>query len=258
MNAERISGPRGGAAARSIQELILAEDLRPGDPLPTESELCERLGVSRSSVREAVRTLSSLDIVEVRHGHGTFVGRLSLAPLVDGLLFRARLGAADDTRVLREVVQMRIGLDLSVAEELVAAYRGTDNPDLRSLVEDMRTCAARGESFAVADRAFHESLLRPVDNELIRELVSAFWEVHTGALPLLGIAPDADILDTVDAHQAMVDALEAGDVAGYREAVMEHYAPLLRVLARGAAAGADAGAGTGVDADAGAAELRAR
>src|SRR5690625_4162533 len=71
----------GGSAVAWIQDLILAEGLAPGDPMPTEGALCEQLGISRSSVREAMRTLASLDIVEVRHGHGTFVGQLSLSPL---------------------------------------------------------------------------------------------------------------------------------------------------------------------------------
>src|SRR5690625_7067445 len=91
------------SATEAIKDLILAEGLRPGDPMPTESALCERLGISRSSVREAIRTLSSLDIVEVRHGHGTFVGGLSLAPLVNGLDFRARAESHDELRTLRQV-----------------------------------------------------------------------------------------------------------------------------------------------------------
>lgn len=102
----------GHNAVGSIQDLILVEGLGPGDPMPTENELCEQLAISRSSVREAMRTLASLDIVEVRHGHGTFVGQLSLAPLVDGLLFRARLDDGNDLRALREVVELRIALDL--------------------------------------------------------------------------------------------------------------------------------------------------
>ena len=108
----------GITAVDRIQELILEEGLAPGDPMPTEAALCERLGISRSSVREAMRTLASLDIVEVRHGHGTFVGALSLSPLVDGLLFRTRLDDGNDLRALREVVELRIALDLAVAEQL--------------------------------------------------------------------------------------------------------------------------------------------
>lgn len=221
---------RGDAAVRGIQDIILTEGLRPGDPLPTENDLCERLDISRSSLREAMRTLVSLDIVEVRHGHGTFVGGLSLAPLVDGLLFRARLNQGNDLRTLREVVQVRIGLDLSVAEDLIETYRGTENPELRGLVARMREQAARGEGFAEADSAFHASLISQLDNQLLQQLVAAFWQIHTAATPLLGIAPAHDIQLTVEAHQDMVDALEAGDVERYHAAVHAHYAPLARSL----------------------------
>lgn len=220
----------GGSVVAQIQDLILAEGLTPGDPMPTEGALCEQLGISRSSVREAMRTLVSLDIVEVRHGHGTFVGQLSLSPLVDGLLFRARLNDGNDLRALREVVEVRIALDLSVTEQLVEHYRGTTNPELTGLVDEMQQLASRGEAFASVDAAFHSTLLAPLPNGLLRQLAQAFWEIQTVAVPLLGIAPAERIIDTVNAHQAMLAALEAGDAPAYREAVIEHYRPLEAML----------------------------
>ncbi|MDO5663240.1 MAG: GntR family transcriptional regulator [Brachybacterium sp.] len=225
-------GPRRApSVVERIQELILRQGLRPGDPIPTEPELMLQLGVSRSSVREAIRTLSTLDIVSVRHGRGTTVGSMSMAPLVDGLLFRVRLNEGSDLRTLREVVHVRKALDVSVTDELLAAYRGTENPELAATVDRMRVLAEGGESFAEADSAFHALLLKPLDNELIKQLGHAFWEIHTAAQPLLQIPPAEDILDTVDAHQAMLDALEAGDEAAYHAAVVAHYRPLERVLA---------------------------
>lgn len=220
----------GQSAVERIQELILVEGLVPGDPMPTESALCERLAISRSSVREAMRTLASLDIVEVRHGHGTFVGQLSLAPLVDGLLFRARLDDGNDLRALREVVELRIALDLSVADQLVETFRDTRNPELEGLVEQMHELASAGRPFPEADAAFHSALYAPLSNGLLRQLAQAFWEIHTVAVPLLELPPAEDILDTVAAHQAMLSALEAGDASAYRAAVIAHYRPLGRVL----------------------------
>ena len=73
---------------REVMQLILDRKLRAGAPLPTEAELMEDLGVSRNSVREALKALQALDIVEIRHGYGTYVGEASLTPLVDGLTFR--------------------------------------------------------------------------------------------------------------------------------------------------------------------------
>ena len=95
-------------AANGITDYIKQHQLNPGDPLPTEARLCEALNLSRSSVREAVRTLASLDIVEVRHGHGTFVGTLSLSPLVQGLVLRTTIDSANSFAHLREVVEVRI------------------------------------------------------------------------------------------------------------------------------------------------------
>ncbi len=218
------------STVEAIKGVILDRRLGPGDPLPTEAELCATLGVSRSSVREAMRTLASLDIVEVRHGRGTFVGRLSLSPLVSGLVFRSLLNAGGGFTSLREVVDFRIALDLGIAEELVELHRGRQHPELEELVEGMRQRTARGESFAEEDQAFHTGLLAEIDNTLVRQLVGALWEVHTEVVPLLGIPQAEEIEHTVEAHAHMLTALEDGDIEAYREAVAEHYRPLITVI----------------------------
>lgn len=214
----------------AIKEYLLEHRLHPGDPLPTESVLGEQLGVSRSSVREAVRTLSALDIVEVRHGTGTFVGNLSLEPLINGLAFRGVLSPGEDYAALREVVGIRTALDLGVAEALVSAVQGTENAELHALVAEMVALSHRGEPFTVQDRAFHVALLAKLPNRLLGQMVEALWEVHTRVLPRLGVATPADIVETAAAHGEMLRAAENGDLAGYRAAVVRHYQPLLRVL----------------------------
>ncbi|MDO5629783.1 MAG: GntR family transcriptional regulator [Mobilicoccus sp.] len=226
--------PAKATPAESLKAYILQHELRPGDLLPTEPELCAELGVSRTSVREAVRTLASLDIIEVRHGRGTFVGGLSLAPLVNGLVFRSVLNTDATFRELREVVELRIALDLSVADELVGLYQGTDNDALHDLVAAMRDRMHAGQSFMDEDRAFHAQLLAPVQNTLLRQLAEAFWQVHTDVVPRLGISGSDDIADTVEAHGDMLAALEDGDTEAYRTAVIAHFAPLQRAIDRGA------------------------
>ncbi|MBX9244046.1 FadR family transcriptional regulator [Actinotalea ferrariae] len=223
---------RRATTADQIRELILAQGLRPGDPLPTESELCEELDVSRSSVREAVRTLSTLDIVEVRHGHGTFVGRMSLDPMVQALVFRGVLSPGDNLKALREVVEVRMALDLAMAEKVVGAVAGTEHPELDALVAEMLDRAARGEAFLEADRAFHTALLATIDNQLAGQLVGAFWDIHTAVLPRLGLALPEDLRQTSKAHGDMLTAAVTGDVVGYRCAVIEHYEPLQRALGK--------------------------
>ncbi len=226
----RGNGSLASEAAREIKRLILANGLRSGDLLPTESELCEKLGVSRSSVREAIRTLQTLDIVDVKHGRGTFVGKMSLQPLVETLAFRSVTSPGDDFRALREVVDVRVSLDLSFAERIVAHFEGTRHELLHLLVGEMVASARRGEPFAAADREFHTQLFSESGCEMVSQLVAAFWDVHTAVLPQLAIPTPCDIELTAKAHGDMLEAAEAGDVEAYRRAVNAHYAPLLRVL----------------------------
>lgn len=226
----RASGSLASEAAREIKKLILASGLRPGDSLPSEAELCEALGVSRSSIREAIRTLQTLDIVVVQHGRGTFVGEMSLQPLVETLAFRSIISPGSDFRALREVVDVRRSLDLNYADRIVAHFSGTRHDELHALVDSMVSSAQRDESFAAADRQFHTLLLQETGCEIVSQLVAAFWDVHTAVLPQLSIPTPHDIELTAKAHGDILAAAEAGDADAYRRAVDDHYAPLLRVL----------------------------
>ncbi|MGV8846323.1 FadR/GntR family transcriptional regulator [Tessaracoccus sp.] len=226
----RATGSLASEAAREIKSFILSKGLRPGDPLPSESDLCEQLGVSRSSVREAMRTLQTLDIVEVKHGRGTFVGDMSLQPLVETLAFRSVISPGDNFRALREVVDVRMSLDLHYAERIVRHFAGSHHVGLHALVAEMVEAAQRGESFASADRQFHFQLLEEAGGEIVSQLVAAFWDVHTAVLPQLSIPTPDDIELTARAHGDILEAAEGNDVGAYRRAVRRHYAPLLRVL----------------------------
>ncbi|MGF3054294.1 FadR/GntR family transcriptional regulator [Microbacterium sp. YY-03] len=218
------------ATADRIKDFILSEGLKPGDVLPTEAELCDHLGVSRSSVREAIRTLAALDIVEVRHGHGTFVGKMSLDALVQALVFRGVLSPGDDRHALREIVEVRQALDVSMAEQIIQALSGTKNRTLHLLVSEMEDLAAEGKPFPKQDRAFHVGLLARLDNSLVGQLVAAFWDVHTAVVPKLGLQVAADLEATARAHGEMLDAAESGNVEAFRTAVTAHYAPIVRTL----------------------------
>src|SRR5699024_6456441 len=116
----------GGSAVAWIQDLILAEGLAPGDPMPTEGALCEQLGLAR-----------------VGHRGGAVVGELSASPLVDGLLFRPRRNDGDDLRAGREVVEVGLARDLPVAEQGVGDSRGATNPELTGLVDERRRVASQ-------------------------------------------------------------------------------------------------------------------
>lgn len=238
MNAEAMAerapfstaGPRAESTTQQIKNYILLNRLRPGDLMPTEAELCSSLGVSRSSVREAIRTLAALDIIEVRHGYGTFVGNLTLAPLIEGLVFRGVLSPDDDLAALREIVEVRAALDHAMAENLIAGVKGTSNPDLEHLVDEMELRSSQNRSFAEVDLAFHAGLASRLENKLVQQLIIAFWEIQTAVYPKLGLAPPAQLDETARAHRRMLCAAQEGDLAAYHAAVVAHYAPIERAI----------------------------
>ena len=111
-------------------------------------ELCDELGCSRSSLREAMRTLVSLDIVEVRQGQGTFVSKMSLAPLIRGMVLRVTLDVDQSFEHLLQVVDTRQALEVSLADELAQVHDEDSIHELHELVNAMYRRVEQGESFA--------------------------------------------------------------------------------------------------------------
>lgn len=220
---------------QGVQEYIREHGLKTGDMMPSETALCEELGCSRSSLREAMRTLSTLDIVEIRHGYGTFVSKMSLEPLVHGMVLRLLLDPTESMVNLAQVVQTREALDLSLADELVEIYRGAETPELDEVLQKMRQAHARGEKFAEEDQRFHRLLLAPIANPIIRELTDAFWQIHNQVVSLLNLRELThveDIEDTIEAHEDTVKALVDGDADAYRKMVVAYYRPLRLAIER--------------------------
>lgn len=214
----------------AIKAYILRERLQPGDVLPTETQLCDAIGASRSSVREAVRKLEALNIVKVEHGKGTFVGSLSLDPMVETLAFRSMVSVGRNFADLQEVVQLRRLLDLGCADEVVASLAGTEQPQLMELADAMIASAAEDRTFLGPDIDFHLGLLDALHNTVAKQMVRSLWLVHMAVLPQLGLPVSDELNRTADAHKHMLTAALAGDVDGYREAVIDHYEPIESIL----------------------------
>ncbi|WP_018142903.1 FadR/GntR family transcriptional regulator [Alloscardovia criceti] len=217
----------------AIKSYIIHEGLQPGDPLPTESELCTHLKSARSSVREALRKLEALDIVSVVHGKGTFVGSLSLDPLVEALSFRAMIPQGNSYKNLRDVIEMRKILDQGMARQVVQEVQKLPESDiahLRDLTQSMIAKAQDGETFLDEDISFHQGLMKPVDNAIAKQLMSSLWLVHMAVVPALNADISTDLMHSAQSHVDMLESILSGDIMRYLEAVDSHYQPIEYII----------------------------
>jgi GntR family transcriptional repressor for pyruvate dehydrogenase complex len=220
------------AIVDQIKTLIRTNRLRPGDRLPSERELCERMGVSRVTVREALRILEAGGLVEIRVGArgGAFVTTPSSERLGAGLADLIQL--APVTAV--DVTEARLVFELGIIPMIVE--RGTDDDveKLRRLTDEHITALRQGEYTMAMSAEFHVRLAACTHNAAIEMLVHSFHgpllmslrEASTAA-PLMGQRG-------VYEHRDFVEAIAARDAARATEIMHRHLSRTAKRLARAA------------------------
>lgn len=195
-----------------LGELIEHEGLEVGDRLPSEQRLAARLGVARSTLREAIRALSHTGRLETRKGSGTYVGR----PRATGI--DARLAAAR----VPEVFEVRRTLEVLIAE--AAPLRRSDEhvARLRAALQDCRRHADSGDvpAFIDADSRFHRITAEATGNSVLVELYGVLRRSLESALAV--VAGVVDLHRAADRHQVLLDAIVDGDPAAAVAATRAH------------------------------------
>ncbi|MET8677713.1 FadR/GntR family transcriptional regulator [Streptomyces sp. NPDC004647] len=205
-----------------IKKLIIDQRLPSGAPLPTEAELMELLGVSRNSVREALKALQAMGIVEIRHGFGTYVGPMSMAPMIEGLTFRTVAGHYRGEDSLLQLLELREAIETGLIARLAGRVPAADLVELDALVSRMEDEADDGAVRADTDRAFHTALYRGLDNLLLSEVLEAFWDsFHRVRTDLVDTQPDPK--NTCRQHREILAAVRSGDAVRAEAAVRDHF-----------------------------------
>ena len=209
----------------SLRSYIDDNGLEAGAPLPPEGELANQLGVSRNSVRERIKALESVGVLESRRGIGVFVKAFSFEPLLENLAY----GLGSALKQIEEVITIRRTLEVGLIEKTLDAIGPQDIRELRETLDRMRERAERGESFPDEDRRFHQLLFRCQDNEVLLRLIEVFWLAFYKASDFVNLN-NADPMQTWREHAAIVDAVEAGDLAAAKDRLDKHYAGIGRVI----------------------------
>ena len=151
----------------AIREYIARERLKPGDPLPSERQMQQQLGISRGPVREALRVLQSIGMIEAKQGKGLFVKEMDPRPMVDAFLSHLTLF---DANSFDHLLGLRGVLELGAAE-LAARQRTEDDlAAMKALLDSMQCRIERQELVLEEDMGFHDALVRATHNPLLEYL----------------------------------------------------------------------------------------
>lgn len=187
--------------------MILSGELGPGDKLPPEKELSERLGLSRSSMREAVKALEVIRVLDVRRGDGTYVTSLEPQLLLEAVSFVVDLH--DDDSILELFAVRRI---LEPAAAALATARATPEQisELRRQVEAVNETTEL-EGLVAHDVDFHRSIAAMAGNSYLATLIESLSSRTVRARLWRGLTQANSIERTLAEHSAIVDAIATGD-----------------------------------------------
>jgi GntR family transcriptional repressor for pyruvate dehydrogenase complex len=211
-------------AAEAIRRYIVENRLRPGDPLPPERQIQQQLGISRASVREALRTLQMLGLVEARRGKGLFVKELDLQPMVHALTSTLEL---IDGVAFGHLVDVRKALELELAEVAAQRRKAADLARLATSLTAMQQALAAGDVAGALseDLRFHEILVQISRNPLFERFyssIAAFLVDIRERSPQTIETQAASLRE----HDAIYHAIRDQDPAGAVEAMRQHLAGL--------------------------------
>lgn len=215
---------RADVVAEQLLDLVLDGTFPVGGALPSESELAGRFGVSRLTVREAIRSLVPTRVLDVQQGRSTLVNPTSQWSPLDGRLLLARSRAGADPLLLpRRLLEARRVVEVAIVE--LAALRRQEHhlERLRDLHEQMLSGHSRGDAAATAeaDLAFHAALFEAADNVFLDALFEPLTSVLTAMRRETSAVPDFRS-HALDRHAAILQAVEMGDPVQARAAMEAH------------------------------------
>ncbi|MFJ8078578.1 FadR/GntR family transcriptional regulator [Streptomyces sp. NPDC096176] len=208
-------------AIEKIKGMIVSGALRPGDRLPKESELAAQLGLSRNSLREAVRALSLIRVLDVRQGDGTYVTSMDPQLLLEALGLVVDFHRDDDT-VLEFLAVRRI---LEPAATAMAASRiSAAELDALDAQLDALGTEPSVEELVAADLDFHRGIAQASGNSVLRSLLGGLSGPTTSARIWLGVTQEDAVSRTLHEHRAILSALRDGDGEAARSWATVHVA----------------------------------
>jgi GntR family transcriptional repressor for pyruvate dehydrogenase complex len=208
--------------AEQLREAIVNGKFKIGERLPTEDELAQRYGVSRPSVREALKRLAAQNLVRAKRGPtgGNFVIQPSYENLAESLSGAATLLVGLGALDIREIIEARRALQGSCLDQAIKNARNEHIRNIEIALERQRDPGISDEAFCQADVAFHRALVDATDNGMLRFVM---YTVIEALIPVTNmVVTEVRIRsDIISLHQEMLNYLEQGSAGGLKSSMNE-------------------------------------
>ncbi|MBE3118177.1 MAG: FadR family transcriptional regulator, partial [Candidatus Atribacteria bacterium] len=206
---------------QQIKYYIVNSNLKKGDPLPSENVLSEKLGISRTAIRESLKGLQAVGLVHAVQGKGYFVQDFNLEALLNNLPYMLEMYLTD----FRDILEIRIVLESHYLTKLIMMYTQEDINRLKSILAELAEKNLSGEDLKdVIDihSRFHCELYRHSENKLLMNLIKIFSTIQKN-LTLLKRYATSDPTSFIEHHQKILDAIESRDAVLAGERLISHF-----------------------------------
>lgn len=194
-------------AIAKIKEMILSGRLAPGARLPRETDLATELGLSRNSLREAVKALSVFRVLEVRQGDGTYVSSLEPAILLDAMGFLMEFHSDDS---ILQILEVRRILE-PAATAMAARVRTVEQVAQLRKMAGQDTLDTAAPDLVTHDLAFHSAIAAFSGNAVLAGMVDSIAMPTSRARVWRGLTQQDAVASTIEQHLGIVEAIAAGD-----------------------------------------------
>jgi GntR family transcriptional repressor for pyruvate dehydrogenase complex len=202
--------------ARRLVEFILSGQVEPGTRMPSERQLAEAFGVGRSAMREALKALSLIGLIEVRQGDGTYLRKADSALLPEVIEWGLLLG---EQRTM-DLVEARQEIEVVIAGLAAKRRSEADLADMRALLERMAH-APSISGFVDVDVQFHLCLAEAAGNSALRDIHSSVQALLRAWIARVVVA-SGDTRPSYEEHVPIMDAVARGDAPAAQAAMAAH------------------------------------
>lgn len=210
------------AVVSDLADRIVVGELAAGAPLPGEPVLCDRFGVSRITIREAVKALEAMRLVEIRQGAGTTVRAREEWNLLDPTVLAALVAHDDDLGILDEIITLRCQLEGAMASRAATRLDQEHRKALAGLLAQMDSATDDPDRFLDLDVAFHDLIMSAAASPLSRAIIATLNTQAFVSAPYIGKLTTSDRKKSNTGHRAILKALAAGDGDATSSAMGEH------------------------------------